>query len=286
MENIKRKRVKFEGKNPWFLKVLYETIVGRLLLILLVRPWVSKLVGKILDTKASVVLIDKFVKNHNINLSLYEEKKYRSYNDFFTRRRKEEYRKIDLEPHHLISPCDCKLSVYPINQQNQFRIKGSSYTITDLLQRRKIAKQYVGGFCIICRLTEEDYHRYCYIDNGTHGKNHFIKGVFHTVKPISLKKYSIYKTNCRSFTLLNTEHFGKVVQMEVGALLVGRIKNHFENHSFQKGEEKGMFEYGGSTIVLLVEPNKVIIEKELVYNTKKGYETIVTCGSKIGLCKR
>ena len=138
---------------------------------------------------------------------------------------------------------------------------------------------------MIFRLCVDDYHRYCYIDDGEKEKNTFIKGVLYTVRPVALENYNIYKENSREYTILHTDNFGDVVHIEVGATIVGRIKNHHQEYKFTKGEEKGMFEFGGSTIVLLLEKDKVNIDKEILDNTKDGFETIVKIGEKIGTKK-
>ena len=60
--------------------------------------------------------------------------------------------------------------------------------------------------------------------------------------------------------------------MEVGALLVGKISNHTQSGFVMRGEEKGYFEFGGSTIVLLLEKNAVTLREDLLVNTLSGYE--------------
>jgi len=261
---------------------LYRTKYGRVILKLLTKPVVSKSVGLYMNSKLSKPKIKPFIKKNNINIAEYEERKYRSYNDFFTRKIRPEMRLIDLDPNHFISPCDCKLSAYTIQDGSVFFIKDSVYSIKDLLGGNEIYKEYSGGFCLIFRLTVDDYHRYCYIDDGSKSENTFIKGKLHTVQPIALEKYNIYKRNCREYTVLSTENFGNVVQIEVGAMMVGRIVNLHEEHTFKRGEEKGMFEFGGSTVVLLVKKDTVMIDKHIVENTNEGKETIVKFGQKIG----
>ena len=154
--------------------------------------------------------------------------------------------------------------------------------MSSLLQNEELARRYCGGICAIFRLTVSDYHRYCYFDGGTKGENVFIPGKLHTVNPISTELYPIYKTNSREYTVLHTENFGDVVQMEVGALLVGRIVNYHQEHRFCRGEEKGRFEFGGSTIVLLFEKNTVRFPEEIFEFSAKGYEKKVKMGEKIG----
>jgi phosphatidylserine decarboxylase len=170
------------------------------------------------------------------------------------------------------------LSVYPLNENSQFYIKGSYYSVTDLTNDKEMEEAYKGGYCFAFRLTVDDYHRYCYIDDGRKEENVFIPGVLHTVNPISLGDCNIYGRNSREYTILHTENFGDVLQVEVGALLVGRISNHHQEYQFTKGEEKGMFEFGGSTIVLLTKKNFVIPSPHLLEHTEMGVETIVKMG--------
>lgn len=268
------------------LELLYRTSGGRLMLKILTAPVISKTAGAFLDSPLSVFFIKPFVRKSGINLSEYRKKRYKSFNDFFTRQIRPELRPINRNASAVISPCDSRLTVYKINDRSIFRIKNSYYRIADLIQNNSTAKRYKGGYCLIFRLCVDDYHRYCYIDNGIQTDSVFIKGELHTVNPIALEKYNIYKRNSREFTILHTENFGDVVQIEVGAMLVGRIKNrHRSVYRFAKGEEKGMFEYGGSTVVLLFEKNAVEINGSILADSARGLETIVKYGEKIGTKK-
>jgi len=262
---------------------LYCNFFGRLILKLLVCRFVSKLVGVFMNSRLSTRMIKGFVEKNKIDMTQYECKKWRSYNEFFTRKIAEGKREIDSNPHSLISPCDSKLSAYEINSDSVFYIKNSAYTVSDLLAGAKIAEEYEGGYCLIFRLCVDDYHRYCYFDSGKKSMNIFVRGKLHTVNPIVLDYCNIYARNCREYTVLETENFGKVVQVEVGAMCVGKIKNHHAAHSFTRGEEKGMFEFGGSTVVLLVKKDTVRIDDDILANTADGIETVVKMGEKIGV---
>jgi len=279
---LKRKRISLEEKNGYLLTFLYKNAVGRVILKFMTLPFISKIAGWIMDSRISTIAINSFIKKNNINMAEYEEKKYISYNDFFTRKVKKECRRIDKDKNILISPCDSKLTAYEINDNSIFMIKNSYYKLEDLLKNKELSKKYKNGYCLIFRLCVDDYHRYCYIDNGKKNKNTFIKGVLYTVRPIALEKYNIYKENSREYTVLKTENFGDVVQIEVGATMIGRIKKHHEEYQFNKGEEKGMFLFGGSTIVLLIKKGKVKIDSDILKNTEEGFETIVKLGEKIG----
>lgn len=267
------------------LKLLYRTTAGRFILKFLTMPIISKIVGAFMDSPLSIPLIQPFIRNNHIDMSQYKRTKFNSYNEFFTREIKPSARPISKNPDYLISPCDSKLTVYKITENSLFEIKDSRYSVADLLDNRRIADRYKGGYCLIFRLCVDDYHRYCYIDNGIKSDNRFINGELHTVNPIALENYNIYKRNCREYTILCTENFGDVVQVEVGAMLVGRICNHHKKCRFRRGEEKGMFRFGGSTVVLLFQKDKVVVDDDILRNSQNHTETVVHYGEKIGVKK-
>lgn len=265
-----------------FLKFLYQTIIGRFLLKLLSSRIVSFFVGKILDSHFSKLLISSFVRKHHINLEEYYSDSFQSFNDFFCRKIKEELRPIDYSKNVFISPCDGLLSAYKIKEDLILPVKQSHYTLFSLIQNEELVNKYRNGICLVFRLCVNHYHRYCYIDSGTHEKNVFIPGKLHTVRPIALESIPVFCENSREYTTLHTNHFKDVFQMEVGAMLVGKIRNLHENYNFSKGEEKGMFLYGGSTIILLLEKDAVQISEYFFDNTKMGKETSVQMGEKLG----
>lgn len=264
------------------LRFLYGNAFGACILKLLVCRPVSKAVGKFLDSRLSRGLIKGYVRKHGIDMSLYEAEEYKSFNAFFTRRIRAELRPFDFSPDSFLSPCDGKLSVFSVNEGGMFEIKGFRYTAESLLKNKELAEKYFGGLCLVFRLSVEDYHRYFYIDDGKKGNNVFIKGKLHTVQPAALERRRVFTENCREYTVLETKNFGAVTQVEVGAMMVGRIVNNHDECEFRRGEEKGRFEFGGSTIVLLVEPERVVLDEELFENTKNGDETVVRCGERLG----
>ena len=263
-------------------RFLYYNPFGRLFLRLLTWRPLSRIAGKYLDSKLSRRKIKKYIKKHDIDMSNFIQEDYASFNAFFTRRIKPELRPFDRSPASFVAPCDGKLTLYEIDDETKFEVKGFEYTVETLLKNRELASRYRGGFCFIFRLAVEDYHRYFYLDDGIKGENVFIKGRLHTVQPAALEKKRVFTENCREYTVLETEHFGAVTQVEVGAMMVGRIVNLHGEHSFKRGEEKGRFEFGGSTIIVLVEKGKVVPDAELGENTAAGKETIVKCGERIG----
>jgi phosphatidylserine decarboxylase len=264
------------------LQKLYQTVLGRLCLKVLIHPQVSKAGGWLLNQPISRLAVEPFVKANHINLDDYEKKHFSSYNDFFIRRIRSGLRPICPDRNALIAPCDSKLSVYPITQDGRFWIKHTPYTMEQLTHSRKIAQYFQGGVLCIFRLTVDDYHHFCYVDSGKKSRNYRISGVLHTVNPVANDEYSIYKENTREFSLLKSENFGMILMMEVGALLVGKIVNLHEEENVCRGEEKGWFEFGGSTVILAFRQGMVHMDEDICRNTRDGFETIVKMGEKIG----
>lgn len=264
---------------------MYNTAPGRFLTKMLIRPEISNIGGAFLSTRASCLLIKPFIKKNNIDMSVYEKKKYTSYNDFFTRRAIDGAREFDREPSHLVSPCDSKLSAYTVHENGLIRIKGCDYTIESLLRDEKLAKRYLGGTMLVFRLTVDDYHRFFYIDNGRKSSNRSLRGFYHTVNPIALDSVPVFRENHRTYSILASENFGRVLMMEVGALMVGKIKNKHEACRVKRGCEKGYFEFGGSTVVLIFEKDKIRLDADIQTNIKNNLETIVRAGEKIGTRK-
>ena len=267
------------------LKTLYGSVPGRAVLKLLVSPMVSKAAGAFLSSRLSVPLIKPFVQKNSIDLSQFDPGSYASYNEFFSRKIRPELRPVDMDPTHLISPCDSKLTVLPISPESRFMLKQTPYTVASLLKSEELAQKYAGGTAMIFRLTVDDYHRYCYMADGQKEENVKIPGVLHTVNPIANDVYPIYKENSREYSILHTAHFGDVLMMEVGALLVGKIVNHHGAAQVQRGQEKGYFQFGGSTVVLLLEKERAVIDSDILENSQQGFETVVRMGEKIGTAK-
>ena len=264
------------------LEWMYGSRPGRILVSFMIRPWVSRSAGWLLDRRISALAVKPFIKSNHIDMTDFEERNFSSFNDFFTRRVKEGRRPVDMKPEHLIAPCDSKITVYPIEDNSRFRIKGVDYTLEQLLRDEELAQRFLGGTLLLFRLTVGDYHRYGYIDSGFLGEEIHMDGVYHTVNPAAASRYPIYRENTREYALLESEHFGSLVQMEVGATMVGRIVNNPGQTLVQRGQEKGRFEFGGSTVIVLLQKDAAIIDEDIRNNTSREEETVVRMGQVIG----
>lgn len=284
---ITRDGMKIDGTTgqDHLLEVIYGHALTRMLLRPFLSPAVSDICGKFLSTRLSRRIIPSFVKKNHIDLGIYEKQEFDSYNAFFTRKIKAEQRPINEQKNILISPSDGKVTAYPITQKGRFWIKHTQYSATQLLKDERLAERYMGGWIYVIRLTVDDYHRYCYVADGRKSRQRKIRGVLHTVNPVANDYYPIYKMNSREYCLLKTKELGTILLMEVGALMVGKINNHEEDPAqVKRGDEKGMFEFGGSTIVVMTEPGMAEPDKDIIHNTKAQAETLVKMGEPIG-CK-
>ena len=272
---------KYTEKSPVSATVLYKTLIGGVVLAFATRKSVSKVSSLYMNSKASTKRIDKFIKKNDINMDDYPQRKYKSFNDFFTRKVKDGKRPFSKNPSDVISVADSKLLVYDINEKLEMNIKGKKYTVKELLRDKRLSNEYKNGLCLVFRLTVDDYHRYSFVDDGILIRMKKINGILHTVGPIAFKRYKVFKENQREYSILETKNFGQVIQMEVGALMVGKIVNH-DIKKFKRGDEKGYFLFGGSTVVLFFKENEIVIDEDILYNSEKGIETKVKLGEVIG----
>lgn len=266
-----------------YLEKLYNTWYGRVLSKFILLPVFSSMATAKDRRRSSAKKIAPFVERYGINMSDFEDREYNSFSDFFTRSIKPGKRPVDTDVNAVIAPADSKVLCYDIDDDLKFTVKGSIYTPDEITGNCTDISSYAGGKALVFRLSMDDYHHYCFIDSGRVLSSNEIKGKLHTVSSIS-SKYKIYKENHRIVNVLDTDHFGKVIYIEVGALLVGRIKNNGIKQ-FEKGREKGYFEQGGSTIVLFFEKDKIKVDSDILEMSGNGIETKVKMGERIGVCE-
>lgn len=269
------------------LAFLYNTGFGKMLnTVILNKRNISGIYGRIMNGRNSVNQIPKFIKHYKIDTSEFKRSldTFKSFNDFFMRELKDDARPIAMEPGHLISPCDSRLLIFDLAKQHELPVKGYWYSLSDLLKDAKLGKEYGNAWCFIYRLAPSDYHRFCFIDSGRQERVRRIRGVLHSVHPIALSKTnSLMVQNYRELTVLHTQNFGKVIQIEVGALFVGKIiLTHKSEYAFSRGEEKGWFEFGGSTIIQLFNKDAIQPDADIVEQSLLRIESLVKMGEKVG----
>lgn len=277
------KEIPVPDSNNRLLERLFSTCPGRLLMKALTGPLYSNLQRAVMNSFVSSFYIGRFVRTNRIRLKDYEKKKYCSFHDFFLRRIRPEVRPLSLGEDILMCPCDAKAMVYPIDEARSFLIKGVPYTVEELVCSQEVAKMFAGGTFLLLRLCVEDYHHYHYPVSGIKTEDIDLPGRLHTVHPIIHRYEKVYRENSRSYSMIYTKKNVPVLMMEVGALGVGRIVNDTPGlAAVTQGAEKGHFEFGGSTVLLLVPKDSYEIDPRLLRHTEQGYETIVKMGEYLG----
>ena len=272
-----------------YLKFLYYNPLGELPLNLVVKKkFLTEYYGKKMDKPESVKKIPSFIEQADINIAEAKKRveEFKSFNDFFYRELKEGARTVDYRENVLASPADGKILAFEnLDREKEFYIKGDKFTLEEFFADKELANKYKDGVFMIIRLAPIDYHRFHFPVDGEISESKLIDGVYYSVSTHAIKKnFRILCENKREYSILKTEKFGDIAMFEVGATMVGGIKQSYKSNSYvKKGEEKGYFYFGGSTCVLVFERGKVKIDEDLLENTKKGIETKVYMGEKIGI---
>lgn len=272
-----------------YLKFLYYNPLGELPLNLVVKKkFLTEYYGKKMNKPESVKKIPSFIEQADINIAEAKKRveEFKSFNDFFYRELKEGARTVDYRENVLASPADGKILAFEnLDIEKEFYIKGDKFTLEEFFADKGLANKYKDGVFMIIRLAPIDYHRFHFPADGEISESKLIDGVYYSVSTHAIKKnFRILCENKREYSILKTEKFGDIAMFEVGATMVGGIKQSYKSNSYvKKGEEKGYFYFGGSTCVLVFERGKVKIDEDLLENTKKGIETKVYMGEKIGI---
>ena len=269
--------------EKWLVWLYYNPIGEATLWTLAKRKLVSSIYGNMMDRISSAKKIHPFIEDFDIDMSVAQKQEFNNFNDFFTRKLKDDARPIDTSSNIVVSPADGKILAYADISNSEFIIKGYRFNVSSFLDNHDLSQKYFDGSLLIIRLAPVDYHRFHFPVSGNSSPNKKIDGAYYSVNPYALRKMAeIFCLNKREYTILSNHSFGDVVMAEVGATMVGSIVQTFKGGSVNKGEEKGYFKFGGSTVILLFEKGKIHIDEDLLINTAKSYETTVKMGERIG----
>lgn len=249
--------------------------------------------GHKMSEPASAQMIKSFVDFYGINMDDFEPSdidQYKNFQEFFTRRHKPERRPIHA-PHdstRAIIPADCRVVVYnSVPQARAIWIKGHHFTIENLVADEKAGHTWDSGAIASFRLSPQDYHRYhCPVD-GTVKWWKQIQGDYYGVDPIAIRSdIDILTNNARCAVCIETEEFGKVLFVAIGASEVGTVKFNEDfktpGRKVTKGEELGMFEFGGSSVVVCFERDRVAFDEDLLRASERLQEVDVEMGMSLG----
>jgi phosphatidylserine decarboxylase len=265
-------------------RFLYENAFGKKLADwALSRSLPSKLYGFYQSASVSRSKIGPFIETFKIPMNEFEKKDYSSFNDFFIRKFKPGMRPFTQNPKQMAAFAEARyLAFERVASGATFPVKGEDLSAEALLGRKDLARQFQGGPLLLARLCPLDYHRFHYPDDGRTLDSYRIHGALHSVNPLALKYRSeIFFTNERHVSLLETAHLGRLAYIEVGALMVGKIVQTHLQPDFHRGDEKGYFLFGASTVIVMGQPGAWRPAQDLLQQTAQKRETLVRLGEAL-----
>ena len=263
---------------------LISHLVGTPLMYLLsALPFCSAFYGFLQKLPSSRNKIQPFIKNFGVDPSefLEDPAQFSSFNDFFIRRLKPDARLMAESP--AVIPADGRYRFFsPLHTSEGFVVKGQKFDLTSLLQDAALAAEYEEGTMVMARLCPSDYHRFHFPCDCIPGESRLINGWLYSVNPIAVKKnIDIFTQNKRTLCTLQTEAFGKVLYMEIGATNVGSIHQTYTPEQFyRKGDEKGYFSFGASALILIFRPGTLQLDQDLLAHP--GQEIKCLLGQSLG----
>lgn len=269
-----------------YLTPLGRSVTGNLLL----QKIISAFVGAYMKSTFSRSRIRPFIQEFNIVMSDFagSEDSFESFNDFFIRQLRPGARNFPQKNEELGSPAEGRVSVYEIQSRDvPLYFKGQKLSVLQVLGANKsLAESFLGGWAIVIRLCPVDYHRFHFCDSGPTHKTQTVSGRLESVNPLSLYLNSkVFAENERQLTVQESENFGLLAYLEVGALCVGAIQQSFDPKGpIRRGQEKGYFEFGGSTQILFMQKH-MQPSADLIQNSQKQLETLVRLGETIAIKK-
>ncbi len=271
-----------------FLRWTYGTLGGRIALTTMVkRAWFSRWYGWRMDQAKSAEKILPFVEEYELNpaefrLSLSD---FNNFNEFFSRQLNPEARPIDPGPDTVVFPADGRhLCIPDMSQTDGLFVKGEMFSLAKLLGDPQLTKRYSSGSLVLSRLCPVDYHRFHFPAAGVASAPHLLNGPLFSVNPIALaQNIQILTQNKRCLTRLQTEQFGEVLLLEIGATCVGGIcQTYNQDTDVQKGSEKGYFKFGGSSTMTIFEPGRIQFDQDLLHQSHQHRELYARIGDRMG----
>jgi phosphatidylserine decarboxylase len=282
-----------------WLRFAYENPLGKFFLWLIVKRAIfSHLYGFQMNKRVSAGKILPFIIKYDIDVTTFAKSPYdfRTFNEFFYRKLKKEVRPIDPGQDVAVFPADGRHLVFPnVDTVDGFYVKGSKFSMAELFgedglpeEERVNGKRFAGGAMVISRLCPVDYHRFHFPCEGVPSQPKLIKGELYSVSPIALRQRVKYLVqNKRMLTLVESAQFGSVAIFEVGATNVGSIVQTFlPERAAEKGEEKGLFKFGGSCVITLFQKSRIRFDSDLVEQSGQWIESYAKMGERLGVSPR
>lgn len=279
-----------------WLRFAYDNPAGRFFVWALARrAFFSKYYGYKMNQPVSALKILPFIAKYDIDSDEFAKSPfdYKTFNEFFFRALKPEARPIAPGENVAVFPADARHLAFPnVETAPGFYVKGATFTLAELLgeaslpeEQRTLARQFAGGSMLISRLCPVDYHRFHFPVAGMPRDSRPIDGWLYSVSPVALRRNLRYLVaNKRVITVIDSPGWGAVAMVEVGATNVGSIRQtYIPGRTVNKGDEKGMFAFGGSCVVTLFERGRIRFDDDIVGQSEQHIETYARMGDRLGV---
>lgn len=279
-----------------WLRLAYETPVGRLFVWLIARrKFFSWWYGRKMNQRASGNRILPFISAYNIDVDEFKKSPfdYKTFNEFFSRALKPGVRPIAEGDNVAVFPADGRHLVFPnVETVPGFYVKGASFTLAELFGEdaadpasRPLSTKFAGGGMLISRLCPVDYHRFHFPVSGDLIGPRLINGWLYSVSPVALRRSLHFLVqNKRMLTLIESPVFGTVAMFEVGATNVGSIQQtHVPGRPAVKGEQKGLFAFGGSCVITVFQRDCIRFDEDLLEPSARHMEVYARMGDRLGV---
>ena len=278
---------KVYGEN--WVRWTYESKGGSLLLHALAKRHIASwYYGWRMNRPSSANKVLPFIVEYDLNVDEFAKSAFvfKTFNDFFYRALKPGARPIADGDRVAVLPADGRhLALQNVDAAAGFYVKGQRFDLTSFLGDAELARKFAGGAMVISRLCPVDYHRFHFPVAGLPGEPRLINGFLYSVSPIALRRKLDYLwQNKRMVTLVESPVFGQVAVCEIGATMVGSIFQSFlPGRAVAKGEEKGLFKFGGSCVITLFQPGRIKFDADLVKHGAEGLEVYARMGESLGV---
>lgn len=182
-------------------------------------------------TPASREKIKSFIDTYGINMADFtpcEASQYATFEKFFIRHHAPGSRPINKpkDKSSAIVVADSRVVVYDtVSETKKLWIKGSNFNLTNLVMDKVLGSHFGDGAIASFRLSPQDYHRYHSPVTGRVKLFRSMPGDYYQVDPVALQsKVDVLTRNTREYIVIETEMFGDVLFVAIGATDVGTVR--------------------------------------------------------------
>ncbi|PYH42900.1 putative phosphatidylserine decarboxylase [Aspergillus saccharolyticus JOP 1030-1] len=244
-------------------------------------------------TPTSRKRIAAFIDFYHIDMTQFTPSditQYANFEDFFVRAHTPAARPLfePDNPRAAVVVADSRVVTYEsVAESKRLWIKGVDFSITNLVMDRQLGREFDGSPVASFRLSPQDYHRFHSPVTGTVRLFRSMPGDYYEVDPIALRSgVDILTRNARDYVVVESEEFGAVLFVAIGAAQVGTVQFHerFQQPGarVQKGDELGHFQFGGSSIIVAFQPGRIVFDADLLRASKHAITTDVEVGMSLG----